>query len=123
MAGNSHRELVALLQGLGNPNRLRLLNLLSDGEVCVCHLATCLQMVQPRVSRHLAYLKRAGLVTARRHGKWMYYSRTKHPHPAAGDVVNGLHTWMRRHRGSIDERAKLQRHIRHCAKAKPKKNK
>jgi ArsR family transcriptional regulator len=115
MARESHRELVAFFQGLGDPNRLRLLNLLSNGEVCVCHLASCLKMVQPKVSRHLAFLKRAGLVTARRQGKWMYYRRTKHPHPASGDVINGLHTWLRQHRGSIDERAKLQRHLRRCA--------
>jgi ArsR family transcriptional regulator, arsenate/arsenite/antimonite-responsive transcriptional repressor len=59
---------------LAEPTRLRLLHLMRDGEICVCYLQGILQTNQPKVSRHLAYLKKAGLVRARRQGKWMYYS-------------------------------------------------
>ena len=59
---------------LADRTRLRLLNLLRGGEVCVCFFAGALGTNNPKISRHLAYLKRAGLVTARRDGKWMHYS-------------------------------------------------
>ena len=63
-----------LLKACADPTRLRLLNLLaSEDEVCVCHLVEVLGTNQPKVSRHLAYLKRAGLVTDRKDGLWVYY--------------------------------------------------
>ncbi len=62
-----------LFKTLSDPTRLRLLNLLAEGETCVCELTDTLRVVQPKVSRHLARLKRAGLVDARRDGKWMHY--------------------------------------------------
>ena len=58
---------------LADRTRLRLLNLMRDGEVCVCFLADTLETNDPKISRHLAYLKRADLVTGRREGKWMHY--------------------------------------------------
>src|ERR1700744_2851840 len=62
-----------IFSALADENRLRLLCLLQRGEVCVCHLQEVLQTNQPKISRHLAYLKRAGLVEGRRDGKWMHY--------------------------------------------------
>lgn len=59
---------------LADKTRLRLLNLMRGGEVCVCFFAGALGTNNPKISRHLAYLKRAGLVTSRRDGKWMHYS-------------------------------------------------
>lgn len=58
---------------LADKTRLRLLNLMRDGEVCVCFFAEVLGTNNPKISRHLAYLKRADLVKARRDGKWMHY--------------------------------------------------
>ena len=66
--------LVRLFQALADGTRLRLLNLMAGGEVCVCFLVDVLGESQPKISRHLAYLRRAGLVQARRDGKWMHYS-------------------------------------------------
>jgi ArsR family transcriptional regulator len=63
-----------LLAACGEPTRLRLLALLEAGETCVCDLVGTLELPQPTVSRHLAVLRRAGLVVARRHGTWMWYS-------------------------------------------------
>jgi ArsR family transcriptional regulator len=59
---------------LADGTRLRLLNLMRRGEVCVCFFAEALGTNNPKISRHLAYLKRAGLVNGRRSGKWMHYS-------------------------------------------------
>jgi ArsR family transcriptional regulator len=58
---------------LGDATRLRILNLLSEGEVCVCFFTETLQESQPKISRHLAYLRGADLVSTRRDGKWVYY--------------------------------------------------
>ena len=54
--------------------RLRLLHILLDGEMCVCDLVTILKIPQPTASRHLAYLRKAGLVTTEKRGLWMYYT-------------------------------------------------
>jgi ArsR family transcriptional regulator len=62
-----------LFRALADPTRLRLLNLIADREICVCYLVEILRMSQPKVSRHLAYLRRAGIVASRRDGKWMHY--------------------------------------------------
>src|SRR3954454_25385449 len=59
---------------LADRTRLRLLNLLRDGEVCVCFFAGALATNNPKISRHLSFLKRADLVTGRRDGKWVHYS-------------------------------------------------
>jgi ArsR family transcriptional regulator len=71
------RNLAAFFAALADENRLRLLYLMKDGEICVCYLQGVLQTNQPKISRHLSYLKRAGLVEARRDGKWMHYSLKK----------------------------------------------
>jgi ArsR family transcriptional regulator len=67
-----------LFRAFADPVRLRLLNLLGDGrEVCVCHLHEALGLPQPTVSRHLAYLRRSGLVVGRKEGLWVYYRLAK----------------------------------------------
>ncbi len=62
-----------LLRALADPTRLRLLNLMSEQEICVCYFTEVIGAPQPKISRHLAYLRRAGVVAARRQGKWMHY--------------------------------------------------
>src|SRR5688500_306537 len=64
----------ALFGAFSDPNQLRLLSLLRGGERCVCELVADLRIPQPRVSRHMARLKKAGLVRSRRKGYWTYYS-------------------------------------------------
>jgi ArsR family transcriptional regulator, arsenate/arsenite/antimonite-responsive transcriptional repressor len=66
-------DLVTLFAALADPTRLRLLNLMDGREVCVCYFVEILKQGQPKISRHLAYLRRAGIVEARRDGKWMHY--------------------------------------------------
>src|SRR6202049_2291669 len=62
-----------LFRALADPTRLRLLNLIADKEICVCYFVQILRISQPKISRHLAYLRRAGIVAARRQGRWMHY--------------------------------------------------
>ena len=62
-----------VLPALAEPTRVRLIALLGEGETCVCHLVAALALPQPVVSRHLGVLRRAGLVAARRDGRWMWY--------------------------------------------------
>jgi ArsR family transcriptional regulator len=67
-----------LFKAFADPVRLRLLNLLAeDREVCVCHLHEALGLPQPTVSRHLAYLRKRGLVVGRKEGLWVYYRMAK----------------------------------------------
>jgi ArsR family transcriptional regulator len=61
------------LKALADRTRLRILALMGSDEVCVCHIHDSLGLPQPTVSRHLAYLRRSGLVAARRDGVWMHY--------------------------------------------------
>ena len=68
------QEMETMFQALSDKTRLRLLNLMSDEEVCVCFFTEVLGDSQPKISRHLAYLRNAYLVEARRDGKWMHYS-------------------------------------------------
>jgi ArsR family transcriptional regulator len=69
---------VELLRAFAEPVRLRLLNLLVDGEVCVCHLHDALGLPQSTVSRHLAYLRKRGLVIGRKEGLWVHYRLANH---------------------------------------------
>ena len=66
-------QLEETFKALADRTRLRILALLGNNEVCVCHIHDSLGLPQPTVSRHLAYLRRAGLVSARRDGVWMHY--------------------------------------------------
>ena len=66
-------DMEKLFAALADKTRLRLLNLIRDEEVCVCFFVEALDESQPKISRHLAYLRKSGLVTARREGKWMHY--------------------------------------------------
>jgi ArsR family transcriptional regulator len=63
----------AVFRALSDQTRLRVLNLLRGGELCVCHLVAVLGVPQPTASRHLSYLRRVGLVVARKEGLWSYY--------------------------------------------------
>ena len=79
-----------LFRAMADRTRLRVLNLLRGGEVCVCDLVAVLNVPQPKVSRHLAYLRRAGLVQARKEGHWAYYRLANHPSPLRSKLLDCL---------------------------------
>jgi ArsR family transcriptional regulator len=80
-------DLVRMFAALADPTRLRLLNLMNGREVCVCYFVEILKQGQPKISRHLAYLRKAGIVSARRDGKWMHYSIERPNEREAAEVL------------------------------------
>jgi ArsR family transcriptional regulator len=81
-------EMETVFKALADSTRLRILGLLLSGEVCVCHIHEALKVPQPKASRHLAYLRRARLVEARREGTWMHYRLAELPDVVLGTVQN-----------------------------------
>ena len=81
-------QLESLFKALADKTRLRILALLGKNEVCVCHIHDSLGLPQPTVSRHLAYLRRAGLVDVRRDGVWMHYRVASSVDPNVRMVLN-----------------------------------
>lgn len=79
---------------LADRTRLRLINLMGDDEVCVCYLVEVFGTNQPKISRHLAYLRRAGIVAARREGRWMHYRVTEPTEPRAARVFQEVRAWI-----------------------------
>lgn len=87
MASPTLPALEQLFRALADDTRLRILGLLSAGEVCVCNIHGALNLPQPAVSRHLAYLRKSGLAAARRDGLWMHYRLEMPPDPASAKVL------------------------------------
>ncbi len=67
-------NVLTVFKALSDETRLRILKLLEQGELCVCDIVAALDMIQPKVSFHLAVLKEAGLIKDRKQGKWVNYS-------------------------------------------------
>ena len=89
MARKADFDLVTLFAALADPTRLRLLNLMDGREVCVCYFVEILKQGQPKISRHLAYLRKAGIVEARRDGKWMHYRIERPVDARAVSILDG----------------------------------
>jgi ArsR family transcriptional regulator len=83
-------EMEGLFKALADRTRLRILGLLLTGEVCVCHIHESLKVPQPTASRHLAYLRRAGLVETRREGLWVHYRIAALSDPVRGAVITAV---------------------------------
>jgi ArsR family transcriptional regulator len=88
-------DFALLFAALADRTRLRLLNLMDGREVCVCYFVEILGQSQPKISRHLAYLRRAGIVAARREGKWMHYKIVPPTHAGAARVLREALTVLR----------------------------
>jgi len=86
----SVEQFESLFQALGDRTRLRVLNLLATGEICVCFLVEVLGEPQPKISRHLAYLRREGLVEARRDGKWIHYRLAQPSSPVVETILGAV---------------------------------
>jgi len=88
--GTQMRSLEAMFQALTDGTRLRILGLLLSGEVCVCNLHESLGEPQPKISRHLAYLRRAGLVATRREGLWVHYRLAEATDPVLATILQAV---------------------------------
>lgn len=106
---NTAEALEQLFQALGDRTRVRLLNLMADGEVCVCFFVEVLSEPQPKISRHLAYLRSAGLVGTRREAKWMHYRITSPAHPTVRQVFDAVLATFADDRDLQRDRAALAR--------------
>jgi ArsR family transcriptional regulator len=102
-------DLALLFAALADRTRLRLLNLMNGKEVCVCYFVEILRQGQPKISRHLAYLRRAGIVTARREGKWMHYRISTPADTAAASILNTTLASLHSDRQMQADLAKLDR--------------
>ena len=100
-------DMELFFRALADRTRLRLLNLLGADEVCVCFFVEILGAGQPKVSRHLAYLRRAGIVAARREGTWMHYHVVEPSHDDAARVLEDVRAWLTRDPEMQRERRKL----------------
>lgn len=96
-----------LFRALADPTRLRLLNLMREDEVCVCFFVEVLGISQPKISRHLAYLRRAGLVAVRRQWKWMHYRIVTPADSHTARILQEVQAWLAQNPQMRRERAKL----------------
>jgi ArsR family transcriptional regulator len=104
--------LTGVYAALADPIRLRILALLEGGEICVCHIHDSLGVPQPTASRHLAYLRRAGLVGARRQGTWMHYRLTLPGDPVVAGVVTAALHALTHAQSSTRDRRRLEDSLR-----------
>ena len=116
MARTKQFDLPQFFQALGDTTRLRLLNLMGEQEVCVCYFVEILSAPQPKISRHLAYLRTAGIVSARREGKWMHYSIVMPPHLRASEILRQTLDFLKEDKTMLTDRARLTKAC--CSPAK-----
>jgi len=90
MATKQLSEMEALFRALADETRLRILGLLLSGEVCVCDIHESLKIPQPKASRHLAYLRRSGLVDTRRDGLWIHYRLANSSDPVIAAISDAV---------------------------------
>ena len=116
MAAKQTYDVERFFQALGDGTRLRLLNLMGEKEVCVCYFVEILGGPQSKISRHLAYLRHAGIVEARRDGKWMHYRIAMPPHIGAAQVLRNTLDWLKQEKPMQVDRARLAKAC--CAPSK-----
>jgi ArsR family transcriptional regulator, arsenate/arsenite/antimonite-responsive transcriptional repressor len=114
---NRKFDLEKFFVALSDRNRLRLINLMGEDEVCVCFFVEILKMPQPRVSRHLAYLRRAGIVAARREGKWMHYRIVPPSDERVARILHEVREYLASDREMQQDRSRLLKVC--CAPALP----
>jgi ArsR family transcriptional regulator len=102
-------DLVPLFAALADRTRLRLLNLIAGREVCVCYLVEIMRQGQPKISRHLAYLRKAGVVAARREGKWMHYRIERPENGAVNSILDAVFESFKSDREMQSDLSRLSR--------------
>jgi ArsR family transcriptional regulator len=95
MSENILSKMETFFLAIADKTRLRLLNLMREDEICVCYFTEVLGESQPKISRHLAYLRNARIVSARREGKWMNYKIEMPENPFAAQVLKDTLEWLK----------------------------
>src|SRR5277367_6257770 len=103
------RPLTRLFRALGDETRLRIVAMLSHGELCVCHLETALDLNQSTASRQLGILKSAGIVDSRRDGTWVYYKIVEQEHDTVARALDVLTKTFGAERALRVDHAKLRK--------------
>jgi len=116
MAAKQTFNMERFFQALGDNTRLRILNLIGDQEICVCYFVEILGGPQPKISRHLAYLRSAGIVAVRREGKWMHYRIVMPRHIGAAQILRQTLDWLKEEKMMQADRARLTKAC--CSPAK-----
>lgn len=101
-------DIEELFKALADRTRLRLISLIGDSEVCVCFLVAILKTSQPKISRHLAYMRRAQIVDARREGKWIHYRLSDPPDEHAARIFREVRASLAEYPELQRDRAKLE---------------
>jgi ArsR family transcriptional regulator, arsenate/arsenite/antimonite-responsive transcriptional repressor len=109
-------DMELFFRALADRTRLRLLHLMGEDEVCVCFFVEILEVSQPKVSRHLAYLRRVGIVSSRREGTWMHYRIREPANADAARVLADVRAWLARDPEMQKDRRKL---VRVCCEPDP----
>ena len=92
---NEMQEYNKVFKALADRNRVRILKMLEEHELCVCQIMEVLELKQSTVSKHLSVLKNAGLVQPRRNGTWMFYSLSRQRHNDFDQAQLGLmRNWL-----------------------------
>ncbi len=112
-------NLVMIYECLCDSTRLRILNLLNAGELCVCHFQAILGEPQAKISKHLSYLRKRGLVEAEREGNWMIYRLPKNPSPELLKNLQCLQDCVQEDKGFKQDRAKLKKQSKSIAANSP----
>ncbi len=107
--GPDIKPLTALFRALGDETRLRMVALLSHGELCVCHLERALDLPQPSVSRQVGILRAAGVIEGRREGTWIYYQLAPQTQDAVERVLATLTATFGAERTIRTDHAKLRK--------------
>jgi ArsR family transcriptional regulator, arsenate/arsenite/antimonite-responsive transcriptional repressor len=115
MAGEGF-DIEQFFAALADRTRLRLINLMALDEMCVCFFVEVLGTNQPKISRHLAYLRRAGLVAARKEGKWVHYRLTEPANEHAARVFGEVKAWLSEEPEMRRDRERL---LRVCCSPRP----
>jgi len=90
------KEFIRVMKALSDPNRVKILKMLQQKELCVCEIQTALEIAQPTVSRHLKVLENAGLVIYQKDGLWVNYRPTNGENsPYAANLLGNLRYWLR----------------------------
>lgn len=101
------KEMENLFLALADKTRLRLLNLMREDEICVCFFTEVLGESQPKISRHLSYLRHAGLVSTRRDGKWIHYRIEQPKNSFAAQTLRDTLQWLASQAEMKDDYRKL----------------
>ncbi len=116
MSKEKSYDMELFFRALADRTRLRILNLMGADEICVCFFVEIIGPNQPKISRHLAYLRRAGLVTARREGKWMHYRIVEPKDERVMRVLQEVRQWLIEDREIRRDRERL---VKACCAPQP----